>query len=198
MTVEQEYQRQVELAEWIDDNFKIELPADEKSLIAIGCFDITIEHHAAICVLIKAGIYASLFALLRSIFESCARGLFVNYSATDKEINLFKKDSLKIEFKELVSRIEQSIDANRSVLSQLHKSSWKIFNSFTHTGFQHITRRHKHGITGSVNYPEQEIIQALKSSGSLALISAGELAVLSGKQDLVNATLDKMLDYAKH
>jgi len=198
MTIEQEFQTQVVISQWVDDNFKIKLPSDNKSLIAIGCFDITIEHHAAICLLFKSGMYGSMFALLRSIYEGYVRGQFIKYCATVLEIEMFKKDTLDITFKELVNRIEQSIDLSGSSLSTLHKTSWKKFNSFTHAGFQHITRKHKNGITGAVNYPENELIQGLRISGSFSLLAAGELAVLAEDQELVNATLEKMREYSNN
>jgi hypothetical protein len=62
----QEFRQQVELAEWIQQHFSRSYPVDKKGNLALACFDLAIEHHAAICVLHSSGLYGSLYALLQS------------------------------------------------------------------------------------------------------------------------------------
>ena len=38
--------------------------------LAHTCFDLAIEHHAAICLLYKSGLYGSMLSLLRVEFET--------------------------------------------------------------------------------------------------------------------------------
>jgi hypothetical protein len=56
---------------WIDLHTSgLELPADERSLLAVGCYDFAIEHQAAIALLVSSELYGSSFALLRVLVES--------------------------------------------------------------------------------------------------------------------------------
>ncbi|WP_408733226.1 DUF6988 family protein, partial [Burkholderia cepacia] len=53
------------------------LPADERSQLAIGCLDVTLEHQAAIALLHSSELYGSMMALLRVLSESLVRGLWL-------------------------------------------------------------------------------------------------------------------------
>ncbi len=68
-----EHAKLLELMMWIDENTSgVTLPADERSLLAIGCFDIALEHQAAIALLHSSELYGSALALLRVLTEySC-------------------------------------------------------------------------------------------------------------------------------
>src|SRR5439155_2971804 len=67
-------------------------PDDLRTLIVAGFIDQMIEHHEAMLVLIRAGKVGSAFALARSIFESMYRGMWINFVATDQEIEQFEKN----------------------------------------------------------------------------------------------------------
>ncbi|MDO8356214.1 MAG: hypothetical protein Q7U76_07480, partial [Nitrospirota bacterium] len=61
----------LELIAWIDQHTSgVTLPADERSMLAIGCFDVALEHQAAIALLHSSSLYGSSFALLRVLTES--------------------------------------------------------------------------------------------------------------------------------
>jgi len=194
--VEKEYAKQLELMKWIDEHFKIELPADSKSILSITCFDLSIEHHAGICLLSNARLYGPMFALLRILFESCVRGLWLHYIANKKEIQEYKKDKVKIKFDTMVESVESFIQVDSGPLSSLKNNSWKLMNSFTHSGFQHLIRRNAEGFTGPINYVTAEVCSALNCAGTFGLLSAIELASFSGKQELVAIALQKAKEYA--
>ena len=68
-------------------------------------------------------------------------------------------------------------------------------NSFTHTGYQHLVRRHAEGEFGPVNYPDQEIVQSLELAGIFVLLSATELAILADNEHLSQDVSVKMRSY---
>ena len=73
MTAAHELARLVELITWIDEHTSgLTLPADERSLLAAGCFDVALEHQGAIAVLHSAELHGSAFALLRVLAEALA------------------------------------------------------------------------------------------------------------------------------
>ena len=185
-----------DLIGWIDDHTAgLSLPADERSQIAVGCFDVALEHQAAIVLLYHSGLYGSVLALLRVLSESVVRGLWLNGCATDAELAKFKSGKLDKKFYEFVSEYEQKIGTPNGVLSRYKLSVWPQLNDFTHTGFLQVSRRHKPGRV-EANYPDQDLTHALNAAGALGLIAAGQLIAIGQRDDLIPAFLEKMSEYA--
>ena len=87
MQAAHEHHALVELIAWIDANTSVvTLPADERSLLAVGCLDVAIEHQAAIALLGGASLHGSAFALLRVLAESLVRGLWLLHCASEAEL----------------------------------------------------------------------------------------------------------------
>lgn len=185
---------------WINEHCSsIPTPADERIRIAVGCFDVAIEHQAAIALLSSKKLYGPMFALLRVIMESVVRGLWLSQCASDAEISRFKKKGLDRgkTFNNLIEDIEEKVDYTQGPLSTLMKNGWSNLNDFTHTGFNHITRRYGPDSTGA-NYPKTEISSALALAGALGLIAASQLAELSGSHSLTQSIIERMKEYANH
>jgi hypothetical protein len=192
-----EHERLVQLVDWIDENTAgLAFPADDRTMLSIGCFDVAIEHQAAITLLTSAAIYGSAFALLRVLTESVVRGLWLHACATDAELAKFKRGKLDKPFATLIEEYELKIGTPSGVLSNFKATAWDAFNGFTHTGFHQVSRRHSPGrIEGS--YPDQEIVKALGVAGALGLIAAGQLLAMSGTEHWLDGYNNKMTEYAK-
>mgnify|MGYP001558562114 CR=1 FL=1 len=196
MSIATELNRQVELVKWINDNLSCpyDLPARNKQL-AHPCFDLAIEHHAAICLLCESELYGSMYSLLRVEFEAIAKGLWLHHVASSDHIIKYENEDLKIGFGTILNLIENQLGISTSVLSLLKSRQWKIFSSFTHTGYQALVRRFNNTHTGPVNYPDQEIISALRNAGLFAVLSAVELASMTGNQPLIESTMTMAREY---
>ncbi|WP_183035869.1 hypothetical protein [Cupriavidus sp. UME77] len=196
MKAVKEYRALVDLVRWIDDHTAgIELPADERSQIAVGCFDVALEHQAAIAHLYSVQLYGSMLALLRVLAESMVRGLWLHSCATDKELTAFKKGRLDKTFGTLIAEYENVLRTPDGVLSQFKSSAWTQLNSFTHTGFLQVTRRHKPGRVES-NYSDEDLCHAMGAAGALGLITACQLITIAGRHTLVPVFEEKMSEYA--
>ena len=190
-----ELDKLMDVVAWIDDNTGgINLPSDEKSLLASGCFDSAIEHQAAIALLYNSSLYGSMLSLLRVITESLVRGLWILNCATEKEIAQFKKGKLEKHFGTLINEYETKIGDSDGILSQFKKTSWSPMNGFLHTGFIQVSRRHSPGKLGG-NYDQIELSHALGVAGALGLIAAGQLIGMAGRSDLTQPFLKKMEEY---
>jgi hypothetical protein len=192
-----EQERLVQLVRWIDENTAgLSFPTDDRTMLALGCFDVAIEHQAAIALLTSASIYGSAFALLRVLTESLVRGLWLHACATDTELAKFKRGKLDKTFAALIEEYELKIGTPSGVLSNFKTSAWDALNGFTHTGFHQVSRRHTPGrVEGS--YPDQEIAKALDLAGALGLLAAGQLLSMSGQDHLLDGYIDKISEYAK-
>lgn len=197
MQASTEYAALVDLIQWIDDHTAgLTLPADERSQLAIGCFDVALEHQAAITTLHSSELYGSTLAMLRVLTEAVVRGLWLYECANAAELTRFKKGRLNKSFDELVKEYEKKVGTPRGVLSGFKLSAWTQMNDFTHTGFLQVSRRHKPGRV-EANYPEQDLTNALGVAGALGLIAAGQLIAIAGRGDLVPKYLERMSVYAK-
>lgn len=187
----------VEVITWIDQNTtEIDLPADERSLLAIGCFDVAIEHQAAIALLSDATLYGSSFALLRVLAESLVRGLWLLHCANDDDLARFKRGKIGKSFSQLIDEFESKIDTPSGVLTNFRLSAWTTLNGFTHTGFHQISRRHLPGKVQG-NYAEQEIAKALGLAGALGFIAASQLISLSSSEERMSLFVERIKQYAK-
>ncbi len=191
-----EHQRLVDLIAWIDCNASgVTLPADERTMLAVGCFDVAIEHQAAIALLGSSALHGSSFALLRVLAESLVRGLWLLHCATEHELGAFKKGALDKTFATLVRDFEAHIGTPSGVLSGFKATAWNALNGFTHTGFHQVSRRHTSGrVEGT--YPDHEVAKAYGVAGALGLIAAGQVIGLSDRQDRLPEFQARMSQYA--
>src|SRR5258708_685949 len=78
MQAPREHSQLLSLIRWIDENTSgLSLPTDERHMLAVGCFDVALEHQAAIALLHASELPGSALALLRVLAESLVRGLWV-------------------------------------------------------------------------------------------------------------------------
>jgi hypothetical protein len=197
MDAAKEHAALLEVIVWIDKHTSgVSLPADERSMIASGCFDVALEHQAAIASLYASGLYGSMLAMLRILSESLVRGLWLLHCATEPELAKYKKGNLKKEFGELVREFETHIDTPQGVLSGFKQSGWKAMNGFTHTGFVQVSHRHKPGRI-EANYDEPDLCKALGVAGALGLVAAGQIITMPGREELVPLYMAKMTDYVQ-
>ena len=197
MLAAREHAELVELIAWIDGHTSgITLPADERSMLAIGCFDVAIEHQAAIALLCASALYGSAFSLLRVLAESLVRGLWLLLCASEAELQKFKKATLQKTFNQFVEEVEDKMGTPSGVLSGFKATAWNALNGFTHTGFHQVSRRHAPGRV-EASYPEHEVAKALGVAGALGLIASGQVIGLSDRQDLLSEFSNRMASYAK-
>jgi hypothetical protein len=191
MSVSTELKRQVGVVGWINDNLSCpyNLPSRNQQL-AHPCFDLAVEHHAAICLLGESGLYGSMYSLLRVEFEALTKGLWLRHVASNEDILRFEKEDINIGFGTILKLIENQLDIPTSILTQLKKRQWEIFNSFTHTGYQALVRRFNDTHTGPVNYDENEIVSALRHAGLFSILAAVELASMTGNQETIESTMN--------
>ncbi len=192
-----EHQELLGLIAWIKRNASgVELPTDERSMIAVGCFDVAIEHQAAIALLGSAALYGSAFALLRVLAESLVRGMWLRFCATEAELAAFKKGKLDKKFATLIAEVEAAIDTPNGVLSAFKTSAWSALNGFTHTGFHQVSRRHTTGRVEST-YSDYEVAKAYGVAGALGLVAAGQVIAMSDQKDRLGEFVARMTEYGQ-
>jgi hypothetical protein len=180
-----------ELSKWISQNIDgLPMVPERRSRLAAGCLHLAFDHHDAIILLIEHEIYGSAFALLRLIFESCIRGLWLHHCASEADLDQFEKDKLERSFGLFISDLEKLDDYSAGVLSQTKKDHWKQLCSFTHSGFQHVQRRNTQNCI-EANYSETELVDALNFACAIAIMSTLGFAIIAGNKDLERKSFEK-------
>ncbi len=197
MDLLQEHARLVDLIKWIDQHTSgISLPGDERSMLAVGCFEMALEHQAAIALLHQSELFGSAFALARVQLEALVRGMWLLHCASPKELQQFQKGRVPTPFSTLVERVEVAIDDTNKVLSGLLSNAWTALNGFTHTGIHQVSRRYSTDkIEG--NYSIEDRNKALGLAGALGLVAASQLIGMAERQDLLPAYFQRMTEYAQ-
>lgn len=161
----------------------LEIKKGKRVLLSVGCLDQAIEHHLAICCLLKSKVNGSAFALVRLIFESFVRGVWLKNCASEAQLSQFQNDTLQLKFRELLEAVEKVDGFKSGLLSKLKESTWKAMNSYTHTGFHQASRRFGKELI-EPTYTDEEVIEVLKISGSFSLLAFQQLTAEGGRLDL--------------
>jgi len=153
------------LHDWIAERLDgLQLPGGTRESLAISCHDLVIEHHFGITVLVRSEVYGSAFSLVRSIFETFVRGVWLRHCATDAEIQKYQSDRLNLNFGQLVNAVEKVPGFGDEVLSRLKEKSWSAMNSYTHGGALQSGRRFS-GKNVDPNYDAEEVQEVIRLSG---------------------------------
>lgn len=186
-----------ELHEWIAGRLDgLDISRERKVLLAVSCYDVVIEHHIGIATLLRSRINGSAFALVRPLFETFVRGVWLRHCATEQDIDSYVSDRLDFKFRQLLEAVEKVDGFQDGVLSGLKKSAWRAMNSYTHGGIQQAGRRTS-GAYIEPDFPLEEIVEVIKLSGSFALIAFQQIAIEAKRMDLATEALEKMTGLGK-
>lgn len=180
------------LIQWADKKIDgLEFKADGRREIVAGSLDVALEHQKAIILLIAQKYYGSAFSLIRVLFETYVRSLWLNYCANDQDIENFKKNKLNKKFYELINEVEKIKGYKGGTLSKAKKAGWKVMNSFTHSGYTQIERRFgKSSI--EPNYETAEIEEAIDFTNATGLLCCMEISFLTNNEELSLELLEKI------
>lgn len=180
------------MIQWEDNKIDgLEFKVNGRRELVASSLDVALEHQKAIIMLIANKYYGSAFSLIRILFETYVRSLWLNYCATEKDLDDFKKNKLRKKFYELISDVEKIEGYNGGTLSKAKKAGWAAMNSFTHSGYTQIERRFgKSSI--EPNYDEKEIDEAINFTNATGLLCCLEISFLTNDEVFMQELLEKM------
>lgn len=179
----------------------IDLPLfDDSSRLTVSdvACSMSLEHWAATRSLLDAGMLPSAVVVHRAQFEALLRSIWILYAAPDEHLSKLSAE-LTVESEQNAKNLPQVADMMAAVnkkgppqayeaLNRFKENSWKALNSYAHAGL-HPIRRHAEG------YPVQLIESIARNANGLAILSAMQVAVLSGLQPLQQEILDLAAQY---
>jgi hypothetical protein len=160
----------------------IEVAASDRNMLSGALLDITRDHAKAIVVSLENKLYASAYALQRSLFECFVRGAWIQRCASEEEIaRVIRKDKFKLKFGAMLDAVEEKQEWG-TTLSLAKATYLHYMNSYTHGGFQLIARRFKDGcIEHNVN--EEEIADILLYVATISVLSFCEILAMTGDDE---------------
>ena len=179
------------LIQWLDKQIDgLEVSSDERMRLSGACLDMALEHQKAIVLLVATKLYGSAFSLVRLLFESYVRGVWLQLCASESEIGKYKNDKLGKNFYTLIQEIEKCDGFEEGILSAAKTENWIAMNSFTHSGYLQAVRRNKEESI-EPNYTDEEIVELLKITNALGMLSVLQIAILADKNELADEILKK-------
>ncbi|CAG4882265.1 conserved protein of unknown function [Georgfuchsia toluolica] len=155
---------------------EVEMWQTNKNRAAAASFGIALDHHAAIVFLMKNTFYSSSFALLRILFETYLRGLWLKHCATDAQVSgFFRGDEPP---KTMIVEIESTEAFKSGVLSRIKKANWNAMCDFTHTGGLHLQRWQSQDAVEPTFEPD-ELEECLNCAELFGVMAGLELVQLS-------------------
>lgn len=163
-----------------------------KTRVLAAYVDIALEHHEAIWHLTERKLNGSAFALVRPIFDTMYRALWINKVATEQQIERAIDDKFGFDIDKILDQIKQGYFSDRppeerqlsdKVLQQL-REAWGPMCSYTHSGALAIRRRFT-GDELKPNYPDAAITEALNLAtvALLLLLHAFFVSMKCQKED---------------
>jgi hypothetical protein len=170
----QEAKRRLGLHNYAGDN--------RRTVIVIGFISQLVEHHEAMLLLIRADKVGSAFALARAPVEGMYRGMWINFVATDAEVERFERnDEIGLTMAQLAQAIDDGYRAG-NLFRNLKQRSWDALNGYAHTGLLQLGRRFReHNV--EPDYSDEEIFQITTAVTTCILMLIAKFLAVQGHDD---------------
>jgi hypothetical protein len=174
-----ELSKSCDLSAWISSKLnETTIIASLRNRVVASCFAVTLDHSDAVLALLGRSpkIYSTAFALMRLVFESCTRGLWLMYCATELEIEKFSNGNLELpKMKKIIEAVEGAVNFDAKLLSTAHTSEWNHLCDYTHTGTLQVQRWNK---IDSIepSYSDEEVIEVIRFTRAYSLLAAVSFA----------------------
>ena len=168
---------------------------------AATLYAVTLDHAQGIknCLIGKA--YAPAFALLRVLFETYIRAMWLEKCADEKQLKKFinddevvSKKNKKLYFKDMVLEVE-SLHKFPPYLSEIANNSWSSLNSITHSGSIQL-HKNFNGSSIQSGYDDEHINEAVDFSAMISCMAYAGLCDLATNQD-AGLESDKLMAFVQ-
>lgn len=169
---------------------------NNKDQITQICSDLSFQHAKSLRVLYDLELDGTATAILRMQFESVVRLMWLHFSAPDSFIQSYA-GSIPVDnppkdfptITEMLEKIKRSgVKGPGETLEEFKEVAWRGMNNHIHNGYLALSRH--------VNsYPEKLVIQIVRNSNALNLMTAMVLARIEQSQDDVSFVKNLQLSY---
>ena len=128
----------------------------DRNIVALALFQQSLDIADAVLLLVdEHRLHGPAYSIVRPLFESYVRGLWILRCAADNEVEEFLQDKCP-KFPMLTREIGDHAPEHYSWIQDIRQGNLRIFHSFTHGGGAHVWRRYRTQRV-EANYPEWEL-----------------------------------------
>ena len=171
--------------EWLRKNGR-NLPAtmSPRTAVVAASMQVVFEHHGAILLLARNGMYASLLALLRPIYEACILTMWLFRIASEGQLFELAKNRFSRGLERMIRDLDREHFLEAPMLETL-KPLIERMDGFVHGGFEHLRYRiHSDGI--AAKYSDDLIVDALQFADLFAVMTLLEWPALTQDEEMGN------------
>ena len=173
----------------------------ENQTLFLAYFDIDSEHVQSLHLLISKELNGSAFSLVRTIYETFFRALWVNAYATDEELEKIRNDDFNFmqDKGSMGSKIESLDDyyTGNDYFKDLKQGVWGTMSDYTHSGTYQLSRRWTDNNL-EANYKESEILEIIVEVTKTYLLFANMLFQIHGYHEEKDKVLEIFLMYREN
>jgi len=158
----------------------MELRGDPRSRVALACFAIAQQHHAAILILLanKPPLQATAFALLRPLMEAALRGEWISHCATDEQVKSFAMGGKKqLDMSSLIGALGKKLNDPKAH-DVLYQKTWPVVSAYTHT-YEHQVQHWLSIDEVSPTYTPEQLTWLLSNASPCLKLCAASIRRLS-------------------
>jgi hypothetical protein len=187
-----------ELSIWITDSLAgLTFPHDQRTTFAVSAFDLALEQHDAIILLIERGLPGAAISLLRASFESYIRGMWALECARDSQIIDVERERLNRGMDVMIRDLERLEAYDTGILSNSWNDAKKILHSFMNSGYRHVMPAIEVQLSGPGSL-EREILGAIGYANAVAIMCIIAFAGICNKDELASTAFEKAKEYSAH
>lgn len=181
---------------WIAQQVKnLAFPDSYRNKVSAGLLHYSLELQTSFFLLVSHKLIGSAYALMRPIYETYVRAVWLHEVATDEDLEQFKKDNAyrmrnpetgrwtNRTLDQIIQDIEQIDSQLGSAFSRIKKSNWKVMNSLVHGGSEQIFRRISGDSIQGVQAGPEELRRVCGFISSLGMLAAIKLAQIAENQE---------------
>jgi len=161
-----------------------------RAMFAMAAFDLAIEHHRSMALLIESGGYGTAYALLRPLIEAEIAGRWLSTAISDAQADELARTNICPKPEQMLKAIEKSIPPEKRIRTLLDGEG-RILHDFTHSGIEQWTRRLREGSV-QANYSCQEIDGVLTIADMFVMLSALGIGYGCGMATFVEETIQAL------
>lgn len=165
---------------------------DERRLtLPLAYLNLSLDHHRAIILLMRSGLFGSAMALVRPTFEAMIRSHWVARCATETQVeDIAEKDDFRFPKVDVMAAAidDEFSDPNDEELTffqQARKDAWKATNSYTHSGLRQLARQFS-GDRVDARYPEEDLVAGVNAATASVLLQGYLIAGITGQVEAVS------------
>lgn len=157
--------------------------ATDRARYSAALLDQAHEHHKALLLLLEQGMTGSAFAMVRVLFETTIRGLWLFRCASDADVRHFATDPKDLRIGPMIKAVEALYGKDGGILHKVMKRLLPGLNSYAHSGYLQVVRRiTSEHITPS--YADEEQLAAVAFADFCFFLAAVEILNLANRPEL--------------